>query len=263
MDNCQPLIDSLREQLTEAFVVRNVGRSCVIDTPFSYPDSRKLSIFVHQEDDGTLALSDDGYGFSYARMAGVSNEMLRSVSLEVADRLGVATHQGEVVSVVRESTSLLQSVVSLVEGSQSIAESLSKKRLGQQSTRLDRQIASVLVEHRRVYRRHDKVPIQNSEVPVDVDYNVLPDGELHQLSLFAITNKSRARDVELITFRAKRIRDSKPIPGFTSRVVTVADDALAFADDERWHNMRTLLKEAGIDVVPVTDTRALKLWLTG
>ncbi len=255
MDNCTPLLEALRLQLNNAFQVRSSGCSCVIETPFSYPDARSLQVFVQEADDGSLELSDDGYAHSYVRLAGVSRDVIKSTGTEVSERLGVETSADEVLYKVDSASDMLTGIVAIVEASQRIADVILRKRLGESNARLDRQIAATLVAHNRVYRKRDRIPVGN--MSVDVDYNVLPTDKYQQLSLFSVNSKISPRIAESIAYRAERIQQLAPAPGNTSRVVALIDDSIAFSDGERWRRIKDTISSASVKIIPITSIREI------
>lgn len=259
MVGCNAMLDMLRSQLADAFAIRTAGSGCVIETPFQYPDRRVLTVYAAPLATGDVELSDDGYAHSYARVSGVSDDVLKRAIQSVADRYAVEASHGEVVATVSEDH-LFRGLVSLIEASQGIADTVSRKRLGESSNRLDRQIQRLLVLKDRVYERRAKIPV--GAHPVDVDFSVLPTDKYQQLNMFSMSHKLNVRGAESMAYRIGRIKQGEPAPGYTNRVLVVSDQSALFQNADRWRTIRKTLQDTGAKIVPISDVDTVSQWLT-
>ncbi len=259
MESCNTILDTLRSQLAQSFLIRSDDGGCLIETPFSYPDRRMLTVYVSPLASGDFELSDDGYAHSYARVSGVSKDVLTRTASELENRYNVEAGHGEVVATTSPE-SVLHGLIALIEASQGIADTVARKRAGETTNRLDRQIARTLVLHDRTYERKAKVPVGSREI--DVDYSVLPTERLQQLNLFSVSSKVGLRTAESIAYRVEQIQKGDPTPGFSNRILLISDESSAFRDATNWKRVRGTLRDTGAKVVPITETREIERWLT-
>ncbi len=259
MEACDSILQTLRTRLADSFSIRQAGRACLIETPFSYPDNRVLTIVVSTLDSGDLELSDDGYAHSYARLSGVSNEILKEAATDLAERFRIDASHGEVVATTPPDD-IVRGLVALIEASQGIADTVARKRLREAVNRLDRQITTTLVLHNRTYIPRGKIPVGSREI--DVDYNVLPTDIHRQLRLFTVGRGASLRKVESMVYRINQIRHAPEAPGYSNRVLLISDESGAFQDRERWTRIRDTLRDAEAKVVPITNSSEIDEWLT-
>lgn len=254
MERCDSVMETLRNQLVSAFRVKQEGGYCVIETPFLYPDNRVVTLVVGSRSDGLFEITDDGNAHLYARVGGVSDQVLKRTANDLGKRFpGVTTEHDEIVSLAT-ADNLLDAVVALVESSQGIAAMVERRRIGDTSTRLDRQIRRLLVNNNRNYERKAKIVVGGRTV--DVDYSVLPTEAYQQLNLFAWSDRIGVRTAESMAWRIEQIQGHAPEPGFTNRVVMLRDDAGAFGGrSESWQRVAETLRDTGAEIVPITDVR--------
>lgn len=259
MERCESLVESLRCQLARSFSVQEIGSGCLIETPFEYPDRRLLTMYVSELESGDFELSDDGYAHSYARVSGVGKESLTQVIVDMQDRYGVEADHGEVVARASRSDILL-AMIALIESSQAIADTVSRKRSADSSSRLERQLERALVLHNRVYDRRKPVSIGRREITLD--YNVFATDRYKQLSLFSLGRKLSVTNAESIAYRIDKIHAVENNPQLSGRILVVSDEAGTFENAKRWRRVRDTIKETGVDIVPITEHRVLDRWFT-
>lgn len=259
MDRCESILESLQTQLSQSFRIEPAGSGCLIETPFQYPDRRVMTVFVSELESGDIELSDDGYAHSYARVSGVGRDVMKRTITDLADRYGVDADHGEVVARATRSE-VMHALLALVEASQAITDTVSRKRSGDSTGRLERQLERALVVHNRVYDRRKPVSIGSREITVD--YNVLPTDQHEQLSLFPLSRKVSVTNAESMAFRIQKIHSAPKTPELSGRVLVVSDEAGVFENAARWRKVRDTLKDTGVDIVSITEQRVLEEWLT-
>lgn len=258
MDTCDTIFDTLRAQLAQSFFVHASGNGCLIETPFTYPDRRLLTVHVSQLTTGELELSDDGYAHTYARISGVSKDVLSRAASDLERQYQVDAGHGEVVATIAPS-GMLAGLIALIEASQGIADTVARKRLGESTNKLDRQIARALVVHNRIYDRKGRVPIGQREI--DVDYNVLPTEQYQQLSLFSVSHKVSLRTAESIAYRINEIQRGLPAPGFSNRVLVISDERETHGLELTWSRVGDTIRDTGAPLITISQTAAIARWL--
>lgn len=256
MDKCTTLLNSLQSSVTEMFSVRSVGSVCVVSTPFFYYDRRQLTVIAEQMTDGSIELSDDGYGHFLARVSGVSEKVFDSVKQSAAQHFGVEVEDGEVVARVNSADGVLDGIVALIEGSQYIATAPDRKRLQPTTNYLDRKIARALVAESRVYERHVDLPVSGG--PITVDFNVIPSDEFKQLSLFSLNEKTTRQRAESMAYRINTLQSAPTNPEFSGRILVIEDESGHFRAGNQWSRIRDTLRNTNVEMVSITDTARIK-----
>lgn len=255
---CNAIMETLRAQLAHSFAVLDPDAEttgCLVETPFRYPDDRVLTVFVTPLPSGGVELSDDGYAHMYARVSGVSRDVLDRTVTEFEQRYGVQAGHGEVTATTA-AESLMNALIAVVETSQGIAETVERRTMREHSNRLDRQIERALVFNGRMYERRARVPFKERDV--DVDFNVLPTDQYAQLNLFSLNHKVSLRSAESIAYRLETIQKLTPVPGVTNRVLVISDESSLFGEQgDTWRRARETIRSTGAAMLPVTSIAAI------
>jgi hypothetical protein len=100
--NAAPLQTEIAEYLSGEFVVAQFGdERLVCDTPMFYPDGDSVAVFLIEQDEGRLEITDFGEGYAYATdRKGIRRGPIREAAQDICSGLGLEFAAGRVSTVV-------------------------------------------------------------------------------------------------------------------------------------------------------------------
>lgn len=217
MLQCNSVATTLRGQLSSAFELEESEHSCLIHTPFVYPDNTVVALQVERLADGGYRLSDDGVAHEYAWISGVTNQRLELAVAEIEARFHVAASDGHVVKVTEEA-SLLQGLMDAVMATRGIAETVVAHSPARKRSSFRREIETYLAVNNLTYERD--VYVEGKTGARKVDYRV---GSSQSLGLFPISDTMSQEHAESVAFRVNDIinQESGILP---MRIAILIDD---------------------------------------
>lgn len=202
MLQCNSVASTLRGQLSSAFELEESEHTCLIHTPFVYPDNTLIALQVERLTDGRYRLSDDGVAHEYAWISGVTNQRLESAAADIETRFHVAASDGHVVKVTEE-VSLLQGLMDAVMATRSIAETVVTRPSAGKRSSFRKEIETYLAVNNLTYERD--VYVEGKTGKRKVDYRVTSSGATQSFGMFPISDATSQEHAESVAFRVNDI----------------------------------------------------------
>jgi len=190
---CERSLQSIVSDLGARFVVEQSrdlpeGTTCVVRTPFLYPDNSPITFYVTRTDEG-LELSDQGDASDYAFLHGIAPGSIRNRIRKTAKRLGIEAGQSELTMVVNESDA--GDAAAVLIGAMLEVGSLVREQARSQPRREFKQdVESFFVQQRWPYATNVEIE-GRSHRRRTVDYLLDPPGARH-LNIWTFDPSPRA-----------------------------------------------------------------------
>lgn len=149
---CDPIIQSVRSQLSDRFEAVPAGGSCVVVTPFLYPDNTPISIEIVPQENGTVLVSDNGEASDYAFIHGVGSRMVNQRLGFVRKRFQVTVEDGEIAKAV-PSSDIGNAVLSVLGGVQDIGYLVYKSTNVRPAQQFKYEVEGFLASSHRIYKK--------------------------------------------------------------------------------------------------------------
>jgi hypothetical protein len=203
---CDPIIKTLRAQLSDRFEAVPFGRSCVVVTPFLYPDNTPISVEIAPQEDGSVLVSDNGEAADYAFIHGVGSRIVSQRLSFVRERFQVSVKDGEIAKAA-PSNAVGNAVLSVLGGIQDVGYLVYKGTNVRSAQQFKYEVEGFLASSHRVYKKD--VVIQGRTGNRTFDYVVQGDNKQLLLAPFeANSAKGAETKAKVLYFNYNDVRQA-------------------------------------------------------